>query len=227
MPIKLFITGTDTNAGKTYVSQGLLRAFNRRGLSTLGLKPLASGCHEENQHLYNPDALLLQHASSIKLPYHHINPFAFKEAIAPHIAAKSTGVDLTLEQLDLKMRPSLETAADVCVIEGAGGWYTPLNETETMADFATRHRFHIILVVRVQLGCINHALLTERAIHSANLPLAGWIANCLSPHIDYGDEQIAALKKWLTSSHLGTVHYNDQPENTLDMEMINPLTFIS
>lgn len=206
MSKKIFITGTDTNVGKTFISTVLLQGFSSFGLKTLGLKPVASG-HKEHTIPYNEDALSLQQASSVKLAYENINPFCFKEAIAPHIAAKKSATALDLKILNKKIHQGLTTPSDICIIEGAGGWHLPLNEKETMADFVSHHRFNTILIVSIQLGCINHAILTQHAMLSTNIPIIGWIANCKTPFIDHGEEQIQALKQWLSIPYLGTVHH--------------------
>lgn len=220
MPSPLFITGTDTNVGKTYVSTTLLHAFSSLGFKTLGLKPIASG-HTGDGRPYNEDALSLQQASSIKLPYEKINPFCFKEAIAPHIAAKKAGVRLDLETLNEKLIRTLTIPADLCIIEGAGGWLVPLNDKETIADFVIQHGFHAILIVSIQLGCINHALLTQQAMLSKKIPILGWIANYKTPFIDHSNEQIQTLKQWLSIPYLGTIDHNSKKIPTSILSQVN------
>jgi dethiobiotin synthetase len=174
-----FVTGTDTEVGKTFITLQLLRYFEKQGVSTLALKPIASGCEETAKGLVNKDALALQAAASIKLPYHHINPFAFLPPIAPHIAAKQAGVNLSAATLTQTLTPILQTPANIKLIEGAGGWLLPLNETETLADYVETLNVKIILVVKMQLGCLNHALLTAKNIQDRGLTLAGWVANTI------------------------------------------------
>lgn len=205
MNTKFFVTGTDTDTGKTYVTSGLLKAFKQQKYSTLGIKPIASGCNLINGVLQNADALALQEASSIKLHYHQINPIALEPAIAPHIAAEQIGRHITVQELKQKTQFALQYPADICLIEGAGGWYTPLNDKETLADYVKALQVPVLLVVGIRLGCINHAMLTHKAIEQYNIPVAGWIANCINPHMKECNEVIDTLKHWLPSSCLGVV----------------------
>jgi dethiobiotin synthetase len=195
--MNIFITGTDTGVGKTYVSEKLLQQYKNQGLKTIGLKPIASGCETINGKLYNQDALILQNAATIKLDYDLVNPFAFEPPIAPHIAAGLNNTSLTIENLCKKIKPALDVPADIRIIEGAGGWLLPLNTQETMADFVIQQNFAVILVVGMRLGCINHALLTARAMQAANVNCIGWIANCMEPNMPYLSENIETLTKCL------------------------------
>lgn len=190
-----FVTGTDTGVGKTFVSLQLLRYFEKQGLSTLALKPIASGCETTPNGLVNEDALALQAAANIKLPYHEVNPFAFLPPIAPHIAAKQTSVHLSVSTLTQTLTPILQTPADIKLIEGAGGWLLPLNETETLADYIETLNANIILVVKMQLGCLNHALLTAKNIQDRALSLAGWVANTIGEPMPHLNENIETLSK--------------------------------
>lgn len=172
-----FITGTDTDVGKTLVSAALLKSFNRLAKRTVAMKPIASGCELIEGKLYNSDALLLQSVASVNLPYHVVNPFAFAPAIAPHIAAQEVNVKINASLLHQCAQQVLAVNADVTLVEGAGGYLVPLNNEETLADFAKILGGEIILVVAIRLGCINHALLTANAIEQDGLTIAGWVAN--------------------------------------------------
>lgn len=209
MSIKLFITGTDTDVGKTYITTGILNVFNQQKCSTLGIKPVASGCTLINGVLQNADALALQNVSSIKLPYHQINPIALEPAIAPHIAAAQKNHKITLHELKEKTQYALQYPADICLVEGAGGWYTPLNDEETMADYVKAIELKVILVVGIRLGCINHAILTYKAIKQHKISVAGWIANCIDPTMQAYNENIACIKKFLPTPYLGRVDYGE------------------
>ncbi len=203
-----FIAGTDTDAGKTFVACQLLRAAQQRGFRTLGLKPLAAGAEKTAEGLRNADALLLQQASSVQLPYEVINPFCFLEAIAPHIAAEKSaaekiGMQLNARDIALHIRHTLDnTDFDYAVIEGAGGWRVPLNEQETLADVAKLLNVPVILVVGMKLGCLNHALLTTEAITRDGLVLRGWIANDFGNPMPYLKENIAALEQRISAPRL-------------------------
>lgn len=207
----IFITGTDTDVGKTYISVGLLRYFDKKGYSTVGLKPIASGCYSINGKLLNNDALQLSKAANVILPYEHLNPFALAEPIAPHIAAEKTEILLNLDILHKKMLPAFSVIADICLIEGAGGWLLPLNEKEIYADYVLQQNMEIILVVGMKLGCINHALLTCHAILQRRGKLIGWVANSTNGVMSHFDENLSALRQMIPAPLLGTVMPNDDP----------------
>lgn len=209
--MKLFITGTDTEIGKTYISVGILKAYNKIGLSTIGLKPIASGCIKNGKSYINEDTSALQNASSIKLATEAISPFMFEPAIAPHIAAKLINQELTLAKLHAKMQPTLLTPTDVWVIEGFGGWHAPLNHRETMADFVVQQQCKVILVVGIRIGCINHSLLTYKAMQRDGAKVIGWVANCIDPNMLYGEENISTLTNMLPFPCLGIIRYGEEP----------------
>ena len=203
MKESFFITGTDTNVGKTYIACQLLRAAQERGCSTLGLKPLAAGAEKIAGEWRNEDAVLLHQAATIKLPYADINPFCFELAAAPHLAAKKIGITLDAKTIAQNVRNTLdESDFDYGVIEGAGGWRVPLNNTETMADVVKLLQIPVILVVGMKLGCINHALLTTEAIKADGVTLHGWIANDLGNPMPLLEENIATLEQLLSAPRI-------------------------
>ena len=198
-----FITGTDTGVGKTFVAWQLLHAAQQCGLRTLGLKPLAAGAEKMDGEWRNEDAVLLQEAATVKLPYASINPFCFELAAAPHLAAKKTGATLSAKTIAQNVRKVLdESEFDYCVIEGAGGWRVPLNDTETMTDVVKLLQIPVILVVGMKLGCINHAVLTVEAIKADGLTLHGWIANDLGHSMPLLAENIATLERLLPAPRI-------------------------
>ncbi len=205
MKQRFFVTGTDTDAGKTFVTVLLLEALKQKGLSTLALKPVAAGCEDMDGELCNDDALKLQAAMTTELAYQQVNPIALKAAIAPHIAAEEEGRRLSVDRLAGLIRGAMMTPADVTLIEGAGGWLVPLNERETLANLVKELALPVILVVGVRLGCLNHALLTAQAVAAAGLPLAGWVANCIDPDAARVEENIQTLKSMLSAPCLGVV----------------------
>ena len=211
-----FITGTDTGVGKTSVAVALLQAAAKRGLSTAAVKPVAAGCERSNEGLRNDDALQLQQACTITLTYEQINPFALQPAIAPHFAAAREGLQLDAKQLAdhcqsiLNLKADLK--ADFTVIEGAGGWLVPLNETESMADVPKAFGLDIILVVGMRLGCLNHALLTAAAIEQNGNHLVGWVANIIDPSMLMIEKNILTLKKSIKAPLLGTLPHMDTKE---------------
>lgn len=200
-----FITGTDTDAGKTTITAGLLCAAKQQQRSTLGMKPVASGCEMTEQGLRNSDALALIAQSSVKLPYAQINPYAFAPAIAPHIAAQEAGMELRVSDLYRAAQVIMQEQADFTLIEGAGGWRVPISSTEFLSDFAIALKLPVILVVGVKLGCINHALLTVEAIRNDGLTLAGWVANVIDPDCARLSENLEFLHQHIAAPCLAEV----------------------
>lgn len=218
-----FITGTDTEVGKTIFAGELLQQLGNQGYKTAGLKPVASGCVETSQGLLNIDALYLQKRSNTQFPYAWVNPFAFKEAIAPNIAAQMAGATLTVANIMQACQPILTSHIDWLVIEGAGGWQVPLNNVETMADLAKAFGFPIILVVKLRLGCINQAILTYQNILNMKLEMFGWVANEgnikeMGTIVDYTlikNENIKTIQRYLPVPFLGVIPY-DKEKYTID-----------
>jgi dethiobiotin synthetase len=201
----LFITGTDTDVGKTVVACGLLAAANQQGLRTAAIKPVAAGCEVTEQGMTNSDALQLQAAASHKLSYQQINPIALEPAIAPHIAAAEAGVRMSASRLVGYCRGVSLMPVDLVVIEGAGGWRVPINSRETLADVARELECAVVVVVGMRLGCLNHALLTMEAIRRDGLQIAGWVANILDTEMPRLQENIDTLKQCINEPCLGTV----------------------
>ncbi|MCM2331698.1 MAG: dethiobiotin synthase [Pseudomonas sagittaria] len=200
-----FITGTDTEIGKTTVAAGLLHAARARGLSTAAAKPVASDCELTTEGLRNGDALALLGECSLALDYAEVNPFAFAPAIAPHLAAREVGVELTVAALLASVQRVLARGADFTLVEGAGGWRVPLAGRESLADLAVALQLPVILVVGVRLGCINHAVLTAEAIARDGLTLAGWVANVVDPATSRLDDNLATLAERLAAPCLGRI----------------------
>jgi dethiobiotin synthetase len=220
MAAKLFITGTDTEIGKTYVSAALLRALNHLGLNTIGLKPIASDAESTPDGLRNIDALTLQKAASIRLPYQQVNPFVFAPAIAPHIAAKNSGVNLSIKNILTACQPALDNQkADVIVIEGAGGWLVPLNDQEYFADLPKAFDAFVILVVGMRLGCINHTLLTWESLQHRKVKIAGWIANCIDPNMKNFTDNLQTLTQHI-GEPIAIVNHNGEIESELIQQQL-------
>lgn len=203
--MRFFVTGTDTGVGKTYVSCLLLEAFKQQGLKTIALKPIAAGCETVDGQRRNDDALQLQQQMTETLSYEEINPFALEAAIAPHIAAANEGRRLLVSRIAGMVRGASMQPADVTLVEGAGGWYVPLNDKETLADLVRELQLPVILVVGMRLGCLNHAILTARAIYRDGLRVAGWVANCIEPDMPELEANIQTLKTLLSAPCLGVI----------------------
>lgn len=210
----LFVTGTDTGVGKTYCACALLRGFVAQGRRAVGMKPVASGATEVDGELRNDDALALMAAGNVPAPYASVNPYVFAPAIAPHIAAARAQSDIALPRLQAAYH-DLAERAEVVVVEGAGGWLTPLSESTSLADFAQTLNAPVILIVGLRLGCLNHALLSAEAIARRGLRLAGWIANDVTPDFAEAEANIAYLAAQL-GAPLAHFHHADDAPATLD-----------
>ena len=198
----LFVTGTDTEVGKTAVSCALLRAAARAGLSTAAVKPVAAGCDAGGR---NEDALALLAAMTTDLDYARVNPVALPDALAPHIAAARAGRRLQVSRLAGFCRGVVGEGADLTLIEGAGGWRVPVSDRETLADLARELALPVLLVVGMRLGCINHALLTAEAIRRDRLVLAGWVANTCGPPMAAYEDNLDTLVRLLGAPLLGAL----------------------
>lgn len=204
-----FVTGTDTDVGKTCVSSALLYAAREAGLKTAALKPIAAGCCQTPQGLRNDDALALQALCTQPLSYRQINPVALEPAIAPHIAAQQAAVSLSVEGLARDCRDALDCGADFTIIEGAGGWRVPLNDEEYLSGLACEIAAPVILVVGMRLGCLNHALLSAEAIRGDGLQVAAWVANRVTMDMPVYEENINTLSQLLAAPLLGSIPYLD------------------
>lgn len=202
-----FITGTDTDSGKTYVVTQLLKAFRHSGKSVVALKPLASGCTLQQGQLISPDAACFQsyHSSALE-----ISGWKFEAPIAPHLAAQEAMQRISAIDIQQFCLQSAFNAYDYCLIEGAGGLMVPLNDVETWVDFIKLMQIPILLVVGMQLGCINHALLTAEVITKYQLPCAGWIANFLQPTMLRPEENLATLQTRMPIPFLCDVNYQGE-----------------
>ena len=196
-----FITGTDTNVGKTHVACRLINDYVAQGYKVIGMKPVAAGCELVDGAWVNEDVLKLEAASNVKAPRSLTNPYSFKEAIAPHIAAELAGINIEISVIKQAF-DALTELADIVIVEGAGGFLVPLNQKESIADLATALNIPIILVVEMKLGCINHTLLTLEAIQSRNLTLHGWVANQIGSKMPMLAENEATLMRQIKQTRL-------------------------
>lgn len=205
-PKGLFVTGTDTGVGKTLISCALLHAYAAAGKKTVGMKPVVAGCGAGPQGLSCEDVELLRAASTVHAPVELVNPYAFPQPVAPHVAAADAGVVIDLGRI-MRAYSALAGVADVVVVEGAGGFKVPLNRSEDTADLAQMLGLPVVLVVGMRLGCLNHALLTAEAIAVRGLQLAGWVANQIDPGMDRFASSLEALQQRLDAPLLGMVNY--------------------
>lgn len=197
-----FITGTDTEIGKTRVACAWIRMLVARGERVAAMKPVASGCVQAGDGLRSEDALALLDATNVSLEYQQVNPYAYAPPIAPHIAAAQAGEAPNPSRI-AAVADAIE--ADHLVIEGVGGWCVPLSEDAMLADLVRLLRAEVILVVGMRLGCINHALLSAAKIAQDDCVLAGWVANRLDPDMaEYGNNR-KTLEKYLQAPLLAAL----------------------
>lgn len=207
----VYVTGTDTGIGKTLASASLLHALRGRGLRAAGMKPVASGCTETAEGWRNDDALALQAASDPAPRYGDVNPFALPLPLAPEFAARAAGIELSLAPI-LAAHARVAASADAVVVEGVGGWMAPLSATLDQLDVVRALRLPVVLVVGLRLGCLNHALLSARALAADGVRFAGWIASEVDPGMDRRDENFAVLSQRLPAPCLGRLPYHAAPD---------------
>lgn len=200
-----FITGTDTGVGKTWCTLALIQYFKNQGLQVAGMKPIAAGCHCTKAGYRNSDAEEILAISGLTVPYDWVNPYAFVQPIAPHLAAIQAGETIELYNIIEKYQ-QLAEQADTVVIEGVGGWRVPINATESLKDIVLDMDAEVVLVVGMRLGCINHALLAAETIIGDGCNLAGWIANPIDPNFD-AQSSIDTLQDFLNIPLLAKMPY--------------------
>jgi dethiobiotin synthetase len=210
----LFITGTDTSVGKTVVACALVRGFRAQGLRVGVMKPVASGAERTPNGLRNSDALALIEAARSERPYGDVNPYCFEPAISPHIAAEEARIDVDCNIIRHHY-DALAAETDQVVVEGAGGWFAPINEHQTMADIAWALNVPALMVVGLKLGCLNHAQLTRIGIESHGVSFAGWIASSVDPLMERLDENLAALERLLGEAPLAVLAHAPGAVSTL------------
>lgn len=199
-----FVTGTDTEIGKTLVSSAILHKLVEAGHRACGMKPVAAGAELVDGELHNEDADMLAAAGNVHLPQNITTPFMLREPCAPHIAAAMEGVAIEPVPI-IAAYAEILAASDAVVVEGVGGFRVPFSDTFDSAELAEQLNLPVILVVGMRLGCISHALLTVEAIVARNLVLAGWVANTADPDMRFFEENIEALAARIPAPLLGVV----------------------
>lgn len=217
----LFVTGTDTGAGKTVVASTVLRQLAADGRRALGFKPVASGCEMTPDGLRNDDAQALLAAGSVACDYARLNPYAFAPAIAPHLAAEAAGTPVIIGTLD-RAHAWLAQQADWVIVEGAGGWAVPLNDDISFGGWVAQNNWPVLLVVGMRLGCINHAMLSVEAI-SRRARLVGWVASGLAERMDAYDANLACLKKMIAAPFWGEIPPGAAGKASLDLSALQQL----
>ena len=214
MSAGLFITGTDTEVGKTVASRLIVRSLVAAGVRTAVMKPVAAGSYATPQGPRNEDALGLMAEANVIAPYETVNPYCLTAPVSPHIAAAEEGVSIDLDTLAARYG-ELALRAQCVVVEGAGGWLAPVGERLSMADIALRLQLPVVLVVGLRLGCLNHALLSAESIRTRGARLAGWIANHLDPRFLRLAENLATLSGQLGPPLASIAHGADRNSSLL------------
>ena len=217
-----FVTGTDTGVGKTVVATALLHAFAHAGERVIGMKPVASGMRDGGLAHSNEDVEALVAASNVDAPIELVNPYCFAPAIAPHLAARQAGVDLSIEHIHA-CHEALARLAGCVIVEGAGGLLVPLNANADWRDVVEALQVPVILVVGMRLGCLNHALLTADALHSRGLSFAGWVANRIEADMPLFDENVETLRARLSAPLVGIMPHSpdaNRARAALDIETL-------
>lgn len=195
MSESVFIAGTDTGIGKTYVAVKLIQHYIAQGYKVVGMKPVAAGCEMIDGIWQNEDVAKLMAASNVQAPREWVNPYCFDEPIAPHIAAAKHDVQIEFAKIQQAYK-KLQDLADIVVVEGAGGLLVPIDEQHTMADVTKALNLPVILVVDIKLGCLNHTLLTAEALKARQIRLSGWVANVISTS-EYVRQNVESLQNRL------------------------------
>lgn len=201
-----FVTGTDTEVGKTVASMAVMQAVSKAGHSVAGYKPIAAGSKYTEQGPMNSDAIRLRECSTVDVSYQDVNPCLLHAACSPHIAAKleNETVDFSVLSEGLK---ALQARSDFTLVEGAGGWRVPISFDTTLADWVVGEKLPVILVVGIKLGCLNHAYLTAEAVRRDGLEIVGWIANRINPGIEHYSDIVKTLEHHLKVPKLGEIPY--------------------
>ncbi|MEF7615376.1 dethiobiotin synthase [Aquincola sp. MAHUQ-54] len=219
-----FVTGTDTEVGKTRVSTGLLHWAARQGWRSAGCKPVAAGTTWLAGAQVNEDVRALRDAGSVALTDAEVGPLQFAAPCAPHIAARLEGASIEVGRLVGHVH-GLAARAELIVVEGVGGFCVPFGPDSDSADLAVALGLPVVLVVGLRLGCLSHALLTAEAVRARGLVLAGWVANRIDAGMAHADDNLAALHHEFGRRHrapcLGIVPWLAQADPALVAAHLN------
>ena len=220
-PRGFFITGTDTGVGKTCFTVALLGALAGLGVRATGMKPVAAGAERQEGAWVNEDVEMISRASAVGAPAELVNPYLFREPIAPHVAAERKGVAIEIPRIAAAL-DELSRLADLVVVEGVGGFRVPLGPDRDTADLAVHLGLPVILVVGMRLGCLNHALLTVEAMAARKLRLAAWVANRLDPAMAAYEENLASLEARIPAPLLAEFPYMETFDSRRAARLIPP-----
>lgn len=222
MTQKIFITGTDTDCGKTHICSALIHKLVQQGFQVAAFKPVAAGIEKIGEQSVNEDILRLHQVANMGQSIESMSSYCFEEAIAPHIAASRNNISISKKQLHQDYEKILANNPDYIFTEGAGGWRLPLNDKQFLSEFVFETHQKVILIVNMKLGCLNHAILTYEAIVADGLEICGWIANCKN-NMPYEKENIQFLKKYFSAPLLAKIPYCKKIEDI--SKRFNSVTF--
>ena len=211
LPFSCFVTGTDTEIGKTLVASALVYLQAQQAFLVAAMKPVAAGAVWHDNRWLNDDVEALARVASVKLPAKDTSPYIFQTSAAPHLAAAAEQVQID-PALILRCFQHVRAQAQAVVVEGVGGFCVPLNENYDTADLARDLKLPVVLVVGMRLGCISQALLTAEAIRARGLQLMGWVANVVDPQMLYLKENIQAIDQRITAPLMGCIPRLVQPD---------------
>ena len=202
-----FVTGTDTEVGKTYVTCQMIAALQQNGYRAVGYKPVSAGCDLIDGHWLNEDGVALHKATTLDLRIEQVNPIVFKDPIAPHIASSNESRPITVEDMVSGWHELARYTPEVMFTEGAGGWKLPLGGGHFMPELAQELNQEVIIVVGMRLGCLNHALLTAQAILADGLSIKGWIANRVTESMTEYEANLTTLDELMPAPRLAEIQY--------------------
>ena len=211
-----FVTGTDTDIGKTFITIGLINFFKKNGNTAIGMKPISAGLENLNGTIINADVMRLMQVNSILFNREVLNPYALKDAASPHIASENENISIDFEFIK-KQAQILLDKSDYLFIEGAGGYECPLDKSRNLSDLIEYLDVPVIVVVGIKLGCLNHAILTMKALDQKKQKVFGWIANIVDSNMDFQEENIFHLRKKIKHPYLGCIPNENNNENNIDI----------
>jgi dethiobiotin synthetase len=207
----VFVTGTDTGVGKTLAACALVHALRAAGEAVVPMKPVAAGAQPRGAGWVNEDTLALVEAAGLDdSALERVTPVLLREPMSPHIAAAREGRAIALAPILTALDRAPHGAFQV--VEGVGGFLVPLGDDLDTGDLARAVALPVVLVVGLRLGCLNHSLLTARAIEAAGLTLAGWIANAIDPAMAVADENVQTLRQRLGAPLIGRFPWQSTPD---------------
>ncbi len=205
-----FVTGTDTEIGKTLVSAALLHILVQRGVHVAAMKPIAAGTEWRDGAWHNDDVDMLAAEVNVQLPLALTTPYLLQKPAAPHIAAALEKVVMDPSYIKTCF-DQVRAQAQAVIVEGVGGFKVPLTDSYDTADMAQQLGLPVILVVGLRLGCISQALLTVEAIQARGLRLMGWVANTADAKMGFVQENIQALQARIHAPLLGHIPRLESP----------------